>query len=186
MAWAVRSLSPVSMTTSMPISRQAGHRPGAVRLDGVGHGDHAQQGPVPWQRAGASCPACGQRPPPAAGTESSDTPASSDMKRRLPPSRSGHPARPVRPVAGQGGEVRPLRRRGRPAGRPLARMAAGQGVLRCGPSRQAGQHAAAPSSVTPGAGQKVGHLGLPGGDGAGLVQGHHVDLPGLSPGRRRS
>ena len=57
MAFAVRSLSPVIITTRMPIfcSSRDGLR--AVFLDDVRHGDHAEQLAVTAEQAAAFCPA---------------------------------------------------------------------------------------------------------------------------------
>ena len=155
---------------------QLSHRPGAVRLDGIGHGDHAQQGPIPGkEQGGLARLGQGIRPLPGLGGDSgllgqkAQAAAHQGLAAQL-----GRQA-----VAGQGSEVLRLRRGTtlRPA---FCQDGPGQRVLAAGLQRQGNLHQCFLRHT--GSGQKVGHLGLAGGDGARLVQGHHFDFPRLLQG----
>ena len=121
------------MDTHLP---QLGHRPGAVRLDGVGHGDHAQQGPVTSKEQGRLAPAGQVLRLPLS--------LSRDVRLlRQEPQAAAHQSLAAQlggqAVAGQGGKVLRLRR-GAALLLALCQDGPGQGVLAAGLQGQGGVH----------------------------------------------
>ena len=103
MAAAVRALSPVSMTTRMPMPRSWRMASGLLRLDGVRHGDEAEEPAVLRETAAASClPARARLPalPFPAGSASCEA-----IYRTLPPEQLRAKDRRLQTAAGDGGEI---------------------------------------------------------------------------------